>query len=97
MTDMRSSSFGSGSSGRSSGTRAVTAMFDSRSDAEDAVDALIEAGFSREDVRLVPGYEKDSDLTDTGSSAMSTTHHGFTDDGLPRRVVPPFRFVVPGP
>lgn len=76
MTDMRSSSSGSGSSGRSFGTRAVTAMFDSRSDAEDAIEALVEAGFSREDVRLVPGYEKDSDVSGSGSSTSGYTGSG---------------------
>ena len=85
MTDMRSSSSGAGSSGHSFGTRAVTAMFDSRSDAEDAVDALIEAGFSRSDVRLVPGHEKDADTGDSltgstgsGSSTMGSSTSGYT-------------------
>ena len=87
MTDMRSSSSGAGSSGRSFGTRAVTAMFDSRSDAEDAVDALIEAGFSREDVRLVPGYEKDVGLPARQLGDGSTPR--VPDDGLPTPGRPP--------
>src|SRR5881397_3956549 len=74
MTDMRSSSSGSVSSSRSFGTRAVTAMFESRSDAEEAVNELAEAGFAREDIRLVPGYEKDSDTgTSAGMSSSSRT------------------------
>jgi len=81
MTDMRSSSSGSGSSGRSFGTRAVTAMFDSRSDAEDAINALMEAGFSREDVRLVPGSEKDSDVAGSASSATGYTGSSYTGSG----------------
>jgi uncharacterized protein (TIGR02271 family) len=73
MTDMRSSASGSGSSSRSFGTRAVTAMFDSRSDAEDAVEELVEAGFAREDIRLVPGYERDSDIETSGGMRSSGT------------------------
>ncbi len=78
MTDMRSSAFGSGSSGRSFGTRAVTAMFDNRSDAESAVDELVEAGFAREDIRLVPGYEKDSDTGTSGGMSSASGASSYT-------------------
>jgi hypothetical protein len=37
----------------------VTALFDSRSDAEDAVDRLIDAGLPKDRIRLVPGDEID--------------------------------------
>lgn len=62
MTDYSSSSTSTGSS-RSFGTRALTAMFDSRDAADAAVKSLLENGFRQEDVRLVPGYEKDRDTT----------------------------------
>jgi hypothetical protein len=39
----------------------LTALFESRSAAERAVDKLLAAGFSREAVRLVPGFEEDRD------------------------------------
>lgn len=58
----------------SSGTRTVTAMFQSRSDAERAVDRLIEEGFSRDDVRLMPGSERDMD---TGATSDRRPSEGF--------------------
>jgi hypothetical protein len=39
----------------------LTALFESRSAAERAVDKLLAAGFSRHAVRLVPGFEEDRD------------------------------------
>jgi hypothetical protein len=44
---------------------ALTAFFDSRSDAEQAVDRLKEAGVT--DVRLMPGYEADDEKAEVGS------------------------------
>jgi uncharacterized protein (TIGR02271 family) len=41
--------------------RTITAFFDSRSDAEEAVSRLQSAGLSRDSVRLVPGNERDTD------------------------------------
>jgi len=38
----------------------ITAFFDSRSDAQDAIDRLIEAGTDRDRIRLVPGAERDT-------------------------------------
>jgi len=38
----------------------ITAFFDSRSDAQDAVDRLISAGIDRDRIRLVPGAERDT-------------------------------------
>ena len=57
-------------------TRTITAFFDNRTDAEEAIDDLVAAGFSRESIRLVPGAE--------GSTTSSTTtyeseHKGFWD------------------
>lgn len=51
-------------------SRTLSAFFDSQSDAQNAVDRLIEAGVSRSDVRLVPGYESDTPVADR------TEHHG---------------------
>ncbi len=56
----------------STATRTVSAMFDSRSDAQRAVDRLVEAGIPTSSVRLVPGYENDAPVTD-----RSEQHKGF--------------------
>ncbi|MCB8821451.1 YsnF/AvaK domain-containing protein [Microvirga rosea] len=48
------------SSGAATG-RLVTAFFDSRSDAEQAISRLHSAGISRDSIRLMPGNERDSD------------------------------------
>lgn len=45
--------------GGSPGTNALSAFFDSRSDAESAVQKLKDAGIPDEKVRFVPGYESD--------------------------------------
>jgi uncharacterized protein (TIGR02271 family) len=50
----------------------LTAMFDSRHDAEDAVRRLVDAGIPQSNVRLMPGYEADEPTTDT-----SEVHKGF--------------------
>src|SRR5438309_1766632 len=54
-----------GSTSSGFGSRAITAMFDSRSAADAAVKRLLENGFAQNDVRLVPGYEKDTDVGET--------------------------------
>lgn len=46
------------------GYRTLSAFFDSKHEAERAVDRLIDAGVPRSDVRLVPGYENDTPTTD---------------------------------
>jgi len=43
------------------GSRVITAFFDDRRDADHAIDRLMEAGIMRDRIRLVPGYEGDSD------------------------------------
>jgi uncharacterized protein (TIGR02271 family) len=53
-------------------TRTISAMFDSRSDAQRAVDRLLEAGIPQGNVRLVPGYENDTPVTN-----RSEQHKGF--------------------
>jgi len=50
----------------------LTAMFNSRHDAEKAVDRLVEAGIPQSSVRLVPGYENDAPITDEHE-----VHRGF--------------------
>jgi uncharacterized protein (TIGR02271 family) len=42
-------------------SRTITAFFDSRSDAEEAVSRLRALGLSENDIRLVPGYERDTE------------------------------------
>jgi len=69
--------------GRTSGTAGasasytVTAMFDNRSDAEEAVNTLIEEGFDRTDVRLVPGAERDSDRDPEVRRTQGSEDPGF--------------------
>jgi len=48
----------------SSTRRTITAFFDSRSDAEEAVERLEELGVSQDNIRLIPGYERDTDTGD---------------------------------
>jgi uncharacterized protein (TIGR02271 family) len=53
-------------------SRTVSAFFDTQNDAQHAVDRLIEAGIPAGSVRLVPGYESDTPVTD-----RSEQHRGF--------------------
>ncbi|HEV7718383.1 MAG TPA: YsnF/AvaK domain-containing protein [Arsenicitalea sp.] len=50
----------------------LTAFFDSRSDAEEAVERLNEAGIPRNSIRLVPGAEGD-----TSAPSRPEVHRGF--------------------
>jgi uncharacterized protein (TIGR02271 family) len=50
----------------------LTAMFDTRDDAEDAVRRLVDAGIPQANVRLLPGYEADEPVADT-----TEVHKGF--------------------
>jgi uncharacterized protein (TIGR02271 family) len=61
MTDVSSQSY-----------RTVSAFFDNRQDAEDAIDRLVEAGIPEQNARLVPGNESDRTSGDTGEE-----HRGF--------------------
>jgi hypothetical protein len=47
------------SSGSTSSQKLVTAFFDSRSDAENAIERLVDAGISRDGIRFMPGDERD--------------------------------------
>src|SRR5215213_9703903 len=64
--------------GSSSTRRMVTAFFDSRSDAEQAIERLSEAGVSRDSIRFMPGDERDPSDNDAGTSAR-TQSRGFWD------------------
>jgi len=68
-------------SGITTGTsarRTVTAFFDSRTDAEEAVARLQSAGLARDNVRLVPGNEKDTDRSGTiGTQSAGGGAGGF--------------------
>jgi uncharacterized protein (TIGR02271 family) len=57
-------------------TRTITAFFDNRSDAEQAIEDLVAAGFSRQSIRLVPGAEGGATST---TSTHDTGHGGFWD------------------
>ncbi|QRM36018.1 hypothetical protein [Microvirga sp. VF16] len=63
-----------GSSSASS-QKLVTAFFDSRSDAETAIERLIDAGMSRDSIRFMPGDERDP--PDDPGAAQRTEPRGF--------------------
>jgi uncharacterized protein (TIGR02271 family) len=64
--------------GSSSTRRMVTAFFDSRSDAEQAIDRLAEAGVPRDSIRFMPGDERDPIDNDAGTATRRETG-GFLD------------------
>jgi uncharacterized protein (TIGR02271 family) len=68
MTDYQASTT-SGAAG--SGRRTLTAMFRDRAEAEAAIDRLVEEGFSRDDIRMVPGMERDAETTNLRSGSDS--------------------------
>jgi uncharacterized protein (TIGR02271 family) len=57
--------------------RMVTAFFDSRTDAEQAIERLADAGVSRDSIRFMPGDERDPPDTDRASSRAESG--GFWD------------------
>ena len=59
----------------SSFRKLVTAFFDSRSDAEDAIERLVDAGVSRDSIRFMPGDERDP--PDDPAAARRTEPGGF--------------------
>jgi hypothetical protein len=59
----------------------LTAFFDSRADAESAVERLKEAGVT--DARLMPGYEADGDKANVGSADRSGFFGALADWFLP--------------
>jgi len=64
--------------GSSSTRRMVTAFFDSRSDAEQAIESLSEAGVSRDNIRFMPGDERDPLDNDAGTATRRESG-GFWD------------------
>ena len=68
MTDY-SSTGGTAASG-SMQTRTITAFFDRKADADRAVQALVDEGFDRSRIRMMPGNERD---TTSGSSVRRPT------------------------
>jgi uncharacterized protein (TIGR02271 family) len=70
MTDYQASTT-SGSSAAGSDRRTLTAMFRDRGDAEAAIDRLVEEGITRDDIRMVPGSERDSDAPTLRSGSDS--------------------------
>jgi uncharacterized protein (TIGR02271 family) len=66
------------STGSSSTRRMVTAFFDSRSDAEQAIERLSEAGVSRDSIRFMPGDERDPIDNDAGTASRRESG-GFWD------------------
>ncbi len=61
----------------SSSQRMVTAFFDSRSDAEDAIERLADAGVPRDSIRFMPGDERDP--PDDAGEGARTEPHGLWD------------------
>jgi uncharacterized protein (TIGR02271 family) len=60
--------------------RLITAFFDSRTDAEEAVSRLQAAGVARDSVRLVPGHERDTDaVPNPDTSAQGDAGLGLWD------------------
>jgi len=70
---MGSGSMGSGGMG-SGGSRTITAFFDSRTDAENAIQRLSAAGISRDSVRMVEGGQG-------STGGASVTHSSYGDSG----------------
>jgi uncharacterized protein (TIGR02271 family) len=66
------------STGSSSPRRMVTAFFDSRSDAEQAIERLAEAGVPRDSIRFMPGDERDPIDNDAGTATRRESG-GFWD------------------
>ena len=72
-----SDTYRSGPSGPAGASYTVTAMFDNRTDAQEAVDALIEEGFGHDDVRLLPGEERDVDRDPEVRRSQGSDDPGF--------------------
>jgi uncharacterized protein (TIGR02271 family) len=74
--------------GTAGGTRTITAFFDSRTDADEAVEALVNAGISRSQVRVVAGREggmsgsSSSSYSSSSSSSYSSSNEGGFWDSL---------------
>jgi uncharacterized protein (TIGR02271 family) len=70
----------SGTFSGSSTRRTITAFFDSRTDAEEAIARLHSAGVSRDSIRLTPGDERDTgEMGRTDTNSLSEASVGFWD------------------
>jgi len=67
----------------STANNTLTAFFDSRSDAESAVERLKGAGIPECAIRFMPGYESDSDVATTASNNRSGFWASLSDWFLP--------------
>ena len=65
------------------GLRTVTAMFTSRTDAEEAVQALRDAGIPEGDVSLLPGYERDPEANSEARGQPAGFWASLTDLFMP--------------
>jgi hypothetical protein len=63
--------------------RTITAFFERREDAEEAVQALRDEGFADRDIRLVPGTERDPSGAETGRSEPRGFWESLSDLFLP--------------
>src|SRR3954454_9213420 len=76
MTSGMNPTQNSGSASR----RTVTAFFDSRADADEAVSRLHSAGIARDSIRLVPGKEGNDDTADRSRTpSLGEASVGFWD------------------
>ena len=63
--------------------RTITAFFDTRSDAEEAVSRLQTADIAPESIRLIPGTERDTDAPRSPRSACEHRVVGLAARPLP--------------
>ncbi len=69
-----------GTSGGSAHQRMITAFFDSREDAEEAITRLEDVGVARGSIRLIPGHEQDTSRG-TASATRCTAAEPSTSEG----------------
>ena len=64
--------------------RTITAFFDTRSDAEEAVSRLQTADIAPESIRLIPGTERDMDApsSDVGTGLLDSLRDLFLPDEI---------------
>jgi stress response protein YsnF len=65
--------------GSASSRRMVTAFFDDRSDAEQAIHRLQQAGIARDSIRLTAGNERDTGSDQTGTPSVGEASVGLWD------------------
>lgn len=73
----------SGTAAGSASRRLVTAFFDSRTDAEEAISRLHSAGIAQDSIRLTPGHEQDTDTSGaSGTRSFPEASQGLWDSFL---------------